>query len=56
MTEGLADTALERIRRRTPLDQWVGVDDVAGAVCFLMSDAGKAMTGMEWIVDGGSTA
>ena len=56
MTSGLEGSQLEQIRRRTPLGELVAVDDVAGAVIFLMSESGKAMTGLDWTVDGGSTA
>jgi 3-oxoacyl-[acyl-carrier protein] reductase len=56
MTSGLDGSQLEQIRRRTPIGELATVDDVAGAVAFLMSKSGKAMTGLKWTVDGGSTA
>ena len=53
MTDQLSDSDLERIRKRTAMGSLVELGDVSGAVCFLMSDAGRAMTGIDWKVDGG---
>ncbi len=40
----------------TPLGQFITVDDVATAVCFLASDAASMITGVTLPVDGGWTA
>ena len=53
MTAGLSETDLERIRRRTSTGALVDTSDVAGAVNYLMSTAGKSVTGIDWVVDGG---
>lgn len=55
MTAGLEGQKLESIRRRAPLGL-PGVNDVAGAVAYLLSDDGKRITGTVLTVDGGSTA
>jgi NAD(P)-dependent dehydrogenase (short-subunit alcohol dehydrogenase family) len=41
---------------RTPMARWGKPDDVAGAVCFLLSDAARFMTGVVLPVDGGYLA
>lgn len=38
-----------------PLGRWGEVDDVAGVIAFLASDASKFVTGSELVVDGGFT-
>lgn len=55
MTAGLQGEKLESIRRRAPLGL-AEPDDAAGAVCYLLSDAGQRVTGTTITVDGGSTA
>jgi 3-oxoacyl-[acyl-carrier protein] reductase len=47
---------LARIRRRSPLGRLAEAEDVAGAVAYLMSDAGRNVTGTVLTVDAGSTA
>jgi NAD(P)-dependent dehydrogenase (short-subunit alcohol dehydrogenase family) len=44
------------LRRNTPLPYRGCVDDLAGAVLWLVSDAGRYVTGQTIIVDGGWTA
>lgn len=44
------------LRRNTPLPMEGGVEDILGAVLWLVSDAGRYMTGQTVVVDGGWTA
>lgn len=55
MTSALGDQ-LDRIRRRSALGRFAGLDEVAAAVSFLLSDAGAGVTGTTITVDAGSTA
>jgi len=56
MTQGIEDTKLETIRRRSPLGKLVSVADVAEVIAFLLSDKASMITGAEFKVDAGSTA
>jgi 3-oxoacyl-[acyl-carrier protein] reductase len=56
MTDGLEGAQRAQIVRRSPLNRLAEIDDVAAAVAFLMSDAGKNITGTVLTVDAGSTA
>jgi 3-oxoacyl-[acyl-carrier protein] reductase len=56
MTSGLEGEKLESIKRRSPLGRLATVDDVAGAVSYLLSDEAKNITGTTITVDAGSTA
>ena len=56
MTSGLQGEKLERIKRRSPLGHLATVEDVAGAVVYLLSDDAKNITGITITVDAGSTA
>jgi 3-oxoacyl-[acyl-carrier protein] reductase len=56
MTQGLKDEQREQIVRRSALRRLVEVDDVAGAVEFLLSDGAKNITGTVLTVDAGNTA
>lgn len=55
MTAGLVGEKLNSIRRRAPLGL-PRVEDAAGAVSYLLSKDGSAVTGSIITVDGGSTA
>jgi len=55
MTVGLAGDKLESVRRRAPLGLPTTAQ-AAGAVVYLLSDDGAAVTGRVLTVDGGSTA
>ena len=44
------------LRRNTPLPMEGGVEDFVGAVLWLVSDAGRYVTGQTIVVDGGWTA
>jgi NAD(P)-dependent dehydrogenase (short-subunit alcohol dehydrogenase family) len=50
------DRSLAWLRRNTPLPADGTVDDFAGAVLWLVSDAGRYVTGQTIVVDGGWTA
>lgn len=56
MTSGLQGDKLESIRRRSPLGRLPEVDDVAGAVVYLLSEQARNITGITLTVDAGSTA
>ena len=44
------------ILRRTPVGRWIGMDDIAEAVCFLASSRAANVTGVVLPVDGGWVA
>jgi NAD(P)-dependent dehydrogenase (short-subunit alcohol dehydrogenase family) len=58
ITDGMYDdeNSLNWLRRNTPLPLDGTVEDFAGAVLWLVSDAGRYVTGQTIIVDGGWTA
>jgi 3-oxoacyl-[acyl-carrier protein] reductase len=56
MTGELGEQDREKIARRSALRRMVGVEDVANAVEFLLSDRAKNITGTTITVDAGSTA
>lgn len=56
MTQELDDHAREQIMRRSALRRMAEPSDVAGAVEFLLSVAGKNITGTTLTVDAGNTA
>jgi 3-oxoacyl-[acyl-carrier protein] reductase len=56
MTRGLNQQQLKQIVRRTPLGRPATVEDVAGVVLFLTSDAARFVSGQTIVVDGGLTA
>lgn len=41
------------IRDVTPLKRWGSVDDIVPAVCFLLSDGARFITGQTIVIDGG---
>lgn len=55
MTQGYAEQELQAIRRRSPFGQLVEPQEVAAAVEFLLSPEAGHMTGLDWVVDGGSS-
>ena len=55
MTSGMKGDKMESIKRRSPLGL-ANVDDVAGAVSYLLSKETERITGTVITVDGGSTA
>src|SRR5207302_507472 len=56
MTQGLEDEQRRQIARRSALRRLPDVDDVAGAVEFLLGDQAKSITGTVLTVDAGNTA
>ncbi|MES2353817.1 MAG: SDR family NAD(P)-dependent oxidoreductase [Pseudomonadota bacterium] len=56
MTSGLGGEKLESIKRRSALGRLTAVDDVAGAVAYLIGKDGGAVTGTVITIDAGSTA
>jgi 3-oxoacyl-[acyl-carrier protein] reductase len=56
MTAGLKDEQRHQIERRSALKRLAGIDDVASAVEFLLSDKAKNITGTVLTVDAGNTA
>jgi NAD(P)-dependent dehydrogenase (short-subunit alcohol dehydrogenase family) len=50
-TERVAD-----IKRHTPMGRFGEADELAGAALLLASDAGRFITGAEFVVDGGFSA
>jgi 3-oxoacyl-[acyl-carrier protein] reductase len=56
MTHGLAGEQRERVTRRSALRKLAGVDDVANAVEYLLSDKAQSISGTVLTVDAGATA
>jgi 3-oxoacyl-[acyl-carrier protein] reductase len=56
MTHGLAGEQREKVMRRSALRKLAGVDDVANAVEFLLSDKAQSISGTVLTVDAGATA
>ena len=56
MTHGLDDEHRQQIIRRSALRRLTGVNDIADAVEFLLSDKAKSITGTVLTVDAGNTA
>jgi 3-oxoacyl-[acyl-carrier protein] reductase len=56
MTQGLSVEHRQKIMRRSALERLIGIDDVADAVEYLLSDKAKNITGTVLTVDAGSTA
>jgi 3-oxoacyl-[acyl-carrier protein] reductase len=56
MTHGLAGEQRERVMRRSALRRLAGVDDVADAVEFLLSDKAQSISGTVLTIDAGATA
>lgn len=56
MTNTLQGEKLEAIKRRTPLNRLATVDDVAGAISFLLGPDAASITGTILTIDAGSTA
>ena len=56
MTGGLKSPEAEKIRRRSALQRMAGVEDVAHAVSYLLSEKARNVTGTVLTVDAGGTA
>jgi 3-oxoacyl-[acyl-carrier protein] reductase len=55
MTAALPDDVRSEAVKNIPLGRFGEPKDVAGAVCFLCSDAAAYITGQVLVVDGGMT-
>jgi 3-oxoacyl-[acyl-carrier protein] reductase len=56
MTHGLAGEQRQQVMRRSALRRLASVDDVAGAVEYLLSNSARSMSGTVLTVDAGATA
>jgi 3-oxoacyl-[acyl-carrier protein] reductase len=56
MTHALQGEKLESIKRRSPLGELAGVDDVASGVAYLLGESAAMITGTTLTIDAGSTA
>jgi 3-oxoacyl-[acyl-carrier protein] reductase len=56
MTTGMTEAQTAKIAARSALKRLVDVEDVAGAVSYLMSDTARNITGTVITVDAGNTA
>ena len=56
MTSGMSESQRASVARRAALKRLPDVDDVAQAVVYLLSDAGKNITGTVMTIDAGNTA
>jgi 3-oxoacyl-[acyl-carrier protein] reductase len=56
MSQGVGGEERQRLARRTALKRLGNVEDMVGAVSFLLSDRARYITGTELVVDGGMTA
>jgi 3-oxoacyl-[acyl-carrier protein] reductase len=56
MTHGLAGAQREQVVRRSALRRLAGVDDVADAVEYLLSDKARSISGTVLTIDAGATA
>jgi NAD(P)-dependent dehydrogenase (short-subunit alcohol dehydrogenase family) len=57
MLEKIADTEREgKILNRMPLHRYGETSDIANMVWYLVSPAGKYITGQDFVVDGGALA
>lgn len=56
MTQKMASSALEKIRRRVPSGKLVSISQAAALVCFLASESSSGINGANLTVDLGSTA
>ncbi len=57
-TEGMARLApgdtKEMLQKRVPVGRWGSIDEIAGAVLYLVSPAGNFITGSSLLIDGGT--
>jgi 3-oxoacyl-[acyl-carrier protein] reductase len=56
MTHGLGDAQRQQVMRRSALRRLASVDDVAGAVEYLLSEKARSISGTVLTVDAGATA
>jgi len=56
MSSGINDAQLQQIARRSPLRRLTRVEEVASAVCYLLSDGAASTTCTVMTLDAGATA
>lgn len=56
MTQSLTEEQLASVKRRSPLGRLATIDDVAGAISYLLSEDAANLTGSAITIDAGSTA
>ncbi len=56
MTDGMSNADRQRVARRSALRRLAEAADVAHAVCYLLSDGARNVTGTTMVVDAGTTA
>lgn len=58
-TEGMSrlapGDAAENLKKRVPLGRYASIEEIAGAVLFLVSPAASYVTGSTLLVDGGTS-
>jgi NAD(P)-dependent dehydrogenase (short-subunit alcohol dehydrogenase family) len=55
ISETFSENQLREDKNRYPMGDYLEVDDVTGAIIYLLSDSSKMVTGSELVIDGGYT-
>ena len=56
MTQTMKDENLAKIVRRSPMNRLASLSDVSNAIIYLLSNEAQSVTGINLIIDAGSTA